>query len=634
MTTITAAKPPQPWAHQTRALEFIRDKPGAMLAMEMGTGKDLDDHTPISTTKGWTPMGELQVGQQVFDERGQVCNVTKVFPQGERPVYRVEFDDGAELLAGADHLWLTLNDQDPQETEATDGWAQGRVPVTTMQIRDSLREGHHIPRVFEKGSRRITAVIQAGTARTTCITVDSPSGLFQAGRPRIPTHNTKVAIDHMEELEARRTLVLAPLSVVDHVWPREIRTHGRRLTTIISLGGKFPNVRAKMKQAAEGLALATARKGPAVVIVNYESACREPLAEWLKNIRWDLFVMDEAHRLKSPSGQISRFASQLADRSARRLALTGTPMPHSPMDIYAQYRAIDKRVYGVSYGEFKTRYAEFETVSKPITTVDEHGKEKTHMPQAISGYQNLDELNQKFYTLAFLVTAAETLDLPGAIETYTHVELGRKARHLYDQMAASFIAELETGEKITAANALARLVRFQQLTSGFAATPEGKIIEVDEAKAKALADILEDLPRREPVVVFARFQNDLDTIARIAGKMKRPSYEISGRIKSLDEWNADGGVLAVQIQAGGLGLDLTAARYCVYYSLGFSLGDYLQSIARLHRPGQTSMVDYIHLVAAASIDEIIAGALANKEDVINRILETKDLTNGSLRRSR
>ena len=45
------------------------------------------------------------------------------------------------------------------------------------------------------------------------------------------------------------------------------------------------------------------------------------------------------------------------------------------------------------------------------------------------------------------------------------------------------------------------------------------------------------------------------------------------------------------------------------------------------------MVDYIHLVAAASIDEIITGALANKEDVVNRILETKDLTNGSLRRS-
>ena len=448
------------------------------------------------------------------------------------------------------------------------------------------------------------------------------------------TGKTKIAIDLMEETESRLTLVLAPLSVVDHVWPGEIRKHSRRAYTAIPLGEKAPNVREKLRRAMEGLALATARRGPAVVIVNYESAVREPLGSWLKSIRWDLFIMDESHRLKTPSGKISRFASQVADRSARRLALTGTPMPHSPMDIYAQYRAIDKRVFGISYTAFKSQYAEFQVVAKPITRVDENGREYTELPQTISGYKNLDELNRKFYDLAFRVTAAETLDLPGAIETYTHVELSPRARKIYNQMAESFRAELDSGEVITAANVLVRLMRFQQLTSGFAHTPEGKIIEVDQAKARALADILEDLPLREPVVVFARFQNDLDKIEEIAQKAKRPYHEVSGRVKQLDEWRQKGGVLAVQIQAGGLGLDLTAARYCVYYSLGFSLGDYLQSIARLHRPGQTSMVDYIHLVAAESIDEIIVDALADKEDVVNRILETRDLTNGSLGREK
>ena len=78
--------------------------------------------------------------------------------------------------------------------------------------------------------------------------------------------------------------------------------------------------------------------------------------------------MDESHRLKSPSGQISRWASQIADRSVRRLALTGTPMPHSPMDIYAQYRAVDKTIFGVSYQEFKNRYAEFEIVGARAAT--------------------------------------------------------------------------------------------------------------------------------------------------------------------------------------------------------------------------------------------------------------------------
>ena len=74
--------------------------------------------------------------------------------------------------------------------------------------------------------------------------------------------------------------------------------------------------------------------------------------------------MDESHRLKSPSGKISRFASQLSDRSRRRLALSGTPMPHSPLDIYAQYRALDKSVFGVHHQQFKNRYAEFEVVAQ------------------------------------------------------------------------------------------------------------------------------------------------------------------------------------------------------------------------------------------------------------------------------
>ncbi len=442
---------------------------------------------------------------------------------------------------------------------------------------------------------------------------------------------TYIAINHMERLDARRTLILAPLSVVDHVWPGEIRKHGTRdNVTVIPLGSRG-TVADKRRIAVEKLALATARKGPAVVIVNYESAFREPLASFLKEIRWDLFVMDESHRIKNAAGKTSRFASQVADRSARRLALTGTPMPHSPLDIYAQYRAIDKSVFGVNHQLFKTRYAETRIVGKPVVKRNPDGTAEVRYPEEVVGYQNLEELNEKFYRLAFRVTADQVLDLPGAIETYAHVELGAKARRLYNQMARGFMAELDSGEKVTAQNALSRLLRFQQLTSGFAVTEDGKVLDVDQAKRQALEDILDGLSPREPVVVFGHFHADLDAVAAVSEKLKRPCYEISGRVKDLEEWRERGGTLAVQIQAGGQGLDLTAAHYCIYYSLGFSLGDYQQSLARLRRPGQTSMVDYIHLVAKHTVDEIVVRALENKEEVINRILETRDLTNGQLR---
>ena len=66
------------------------------------------------------------------------------------------------------------------------------------------------------------------------------------------------------------------------------------------------------------------------------------------------------------------------------------------------------------------------------------------------------------------------------------------------------------------------------------------------------------------------------------------SLELSGRRDELKRWQ-DGGaqVLAVQISAGGIGVDLTRARYSIYYSLSFSLGEYDQALSRVHRPGQT-----------------------------------------------
>ena len=79
-------------------------------------------------------------------------------------------------------------------------------------------------------------------------------------------------------------------------------------------------------------------------------------------------------------------------------------------------------------------------------------------------------------------------------------------------------------------------------------------------------------------------------------------------------------MLAVQIDSGGVGVDLTRARYAIYYSLGFSLGSYEQSLARIHRPGQTRPVEYIHLLAEGTVDERVMAALARRSDVVNTVL--------------
>ncbi len=80
-------------------------------------------------------------------------------------------------------------------------------------------------------------------------------------------------------------------------------------------------------------------------------------------------------------------------------------------------------------------------------------------------------------------------------------------------------------------------------------------------------------------------------------------------------------MLAVQIQAGGTGIDLTRACYCVYMSVGFSLGDYEQSLARVHRPGQDRTVWYYHIVGRDTVDEMVYHALRARKNLVEGVLD-------------
>ena len=162
----------------------------------------------------------------------------------------------------------------------------------------------------------------------------------------------------------------------------------------------------------------------------------------------------------------------------------------------------------------------------------------------------------------------------------------------------------------------------QQITSGFV-VPENKLPTViDTAKRDALSSILQDL-NESHIVIFCKFRKDIDEVRAVAVEQKIYVWEISGQIKQLDEWKENGGILVAQIQSGSLGIDLTLARTAIYYSLGFSLGDYLQSRARIRRPGQTKNCNYIHIVAEKTIDPIVIKALKNKQEVVDAIVGRK-----------
>lgn len=373
----------------------------------------------------------------------------------------------------------------------------------------------------------------------------------------------------------------------------------------------------RAEQLRQALLMAAGRT--LVVVVNYDSVWRGELGKLIEATPWAAIILDESHRIKSPSGRASCWLARLAAKHehAQRLCLTGTPMPHSPLDLWAQFRFLDPQVFGTSYTGMRLRYA--------VCHHEFHSK--------VLHWKNQDELTGKLDLHSWRVTADEVLDLPPAIHETVPVELSAKVRRFYRTLEAEMTADIDAGT-VTAANALTKLLRLSQATGGYASldgTAGLTAIDGTPSKRLALQDRLEDLPATEPVVVFCRFRSDLDDVQAAARELGREYAEVSGERKDLERWQAcEATILGVQMQSGGVGIDLSRAAYAFYYSLGYSLGDYEQSLARLRRPGQTRCVRYYHLVCQGTVDEQVYAALRERRSVVEAVLQKLSSRQGAV----
>ena len=99
---------------------------------------ELSLDTKIPTPSGWTTMGDIQVGDKLFDEFGNVCSVLGFSPiHDDHKCYRLEFDDGAEIIADENHLWTV----EERGKRMSDGW---QWEVKTLSTKDLDIEKHVI----------------------------------------------------------------------------------------------------------------------------------------------------------------------------------------------------------------------------------------------------------------------------------------------------------------------------------------------------------------------------------------------------------------------------------------------------------------------------------------------------------
>ena len=119
----------EPWAKQIEILEAVRDSSRVAVKSGHKVSKLLALSTPVPTLEGWSTIGDLAPGDQVFDERGEPCTVrglSEVIVGGD--CYEVEFDDGTTIVTDATHAWKTRTHDGARRT-------------TTEAIRDDLHRG-------------------------------------------------------------------------------------------------------------------------------------------------------------------------------------------------------------------------------------------------------------------------------------------------------------------------------------------------------------------------------------------------------------------------------------------------------------------------------------------------------------
>jgi len=442
---------------------------------------------------------------------------------------------------------------------------------------------------------------------------------FARGKPAVMlemamrTGKSRVTVDILEERQCKRVLILCPSHVVD-VWPEQFQRYAEEDYRVLAL--KKGKISDRVEKAQKFLA--THSNSLKAVVINFEACDRADFTKWVVTQDWDAIVADECHHLKAAGGSRSRFVARLARTIPTRLGLTGTPMPHSPLDIYAQYRILDPSIFGTSIGRLRDRYIVYNRQIK-IGVPIEIGCRINPKDVKYFDPELFEEFQAKVFQIAFQVTA-DVLNLPEPMHITRYCQMEPKGRKVYRDLEKDFYAEVDEGV-ITAANAMVKVTRLQQATSGHGRLADSEeTVEVDSSKRKLLQDLMDDLS--EPVVVFCRFRRDLDNVHLVARALGWESMELSGRGDQLEAWKKSinpKSVLAVQVQAGGEGIDMSRAKIAIYYSFG-SRGSHEQSLARMQAKDQTYSLAYYYLLAEDTIDGKMAKALQDGTDMIEAIL--------------
>jgi len=398
--------------------------------------------------------------------------------------------------------------------------------------------------------------------------------------------------------ESRAALIVAPLRVANLTWPMEVREWDQFRWMRVA------NLRTESGQRA--FLNGTAH----LYIINWDGmkTLVSLIARRGGTLPYDVAIFDELTRAKNPSSKRVNLYRRRVPRVARHWGLTGTPMPNSWMDLFAQVRLIDSgERLGTNFLEFKRTYF--------------YGSEQTFQPwKSKQGTGEL--LENKIADITVTLKSSDWLDIPDTVFEDVEIKFTPELQKKYEKLEQDLVLELRTDKTINVANAAALVTKLLQFTSGHVYDEDGLVHPVHNLKFDALEAVSKK--EKQPLLVACIFQHEQDRIRKQFPQAKffADAKTISAQEALIKEWNAGRIHMLVAHPASvGHGLNLQhGSSVLVWMTLTYSRENYEQMIARIARRGQTNIIKIYRLMVPGTVDDAVAEALEAKAENEARLI--------------